>query len=112
MLAYYDYFLESGIVDYSYSSAEGLTATLRMAAPEYTGNHAGKLIDFQVTGFDPSRNYYLNLKGLRKLHLGGISHSDLSLIAIMWYCNGTATATHQPTNTYCGTPIRPVFTLQ
>ena len=81
MLSYYDYFLESGIVDYTYDTARGLTATLRMAAPEYTGIYAGKLIDFQVTGFDPSRTYYLNMKYLRKLFVSGVTHSALEL----WY---------------------------
>ena len=81
MLSYYDYFLESGIVDYTYDTARGLTATLRMAAPEYTGIYAGKLIDFQVTGFDPSRTYHLNMKYLRKLFVSGVTHSALEL----WY---------------------------
>ena len=81
MLSYYDYFLESGLVDYTYSSTGGLTATLRMAAPQYTGSSSGKLIDFQVTGFDPSRTYYLNMKYLRKLYVSGVTHSALEL----WY---------------------------
>ena len=81
MLSYYDYFLESGLVDYTYSSTGGLTATLRMAAPQYTGSYAGKLIDFQVTGFDPSRTYHLNMKYLRKLYVSGVTHSALEL----WY---------------------------
>ena len=81
MLSYYDYFLESGLVDYTYSSTGGLTATLRMAAPQYTGSHAGKLIDFQVTGFAPSRTYHLNMKYLRKLYVNGVTHSALEL----WY---------------------------
>ncbi len=81
MLSYYDYFLESGLVDYTYSSTGGLTATLRMAAPQYTDSSSGKLIDFQVTGFDPSRTYHLNMKYLRKLYVSGVSHSALEL----WY---------------------------
>ena len=81
MLPYYDYFLESGLVDYTYDTARGLTSTLRMAAPEYTGIYAGKLIDFQVTGFAPSRTYHLNMKYLRTLFVSGVSHSALEL----WY---------------------------
>ena len=79
MLAYYDYFLESGLVDYIYSSTGGLTATLRMAAPQYTGSSSGKLIDFQVTGFDPSRTYHMNMKYLRALFTMGVDHADLNL---------------------------------
>ena len=43
-LGYYDYFLATGIVDYTYDSKQGLTTTLRMAAPRTTLLPAGSSI--------------------------------------------------------------------
>ena len=67
-LGYYDYFLATGIVDYTYDSKQGLTTKLRLETPDYSAS--GRLIDFRVTGFEKSRTYYMNMKYLR--HFGAV----------------------------------------
>lgn len=68
-LMYYDYFLATGIVDYTYDSTQGLTTKLRLETPDYSA--FGRLIDVRVTGFEKSRTYYMNMKYLRRF--GGVN---------------------------------------